>query len=127
MTVSKRRFQKFFVLIIGGLMFVSSSATSLIGLVKSQSSKPQPLPTKVSAADNLKEEAKNYELVLKKEPDNSNALQGLVKTRLQLNNIDGAKQPLKKLIALKPNNKSYKDLMEKLKSHNGKSSSSTSN
>jgi predicted Zn-dependent protease len=124
MSGSQRRFQKIFVMTVSGLMFVSTSATSLIGLVRSQSPKPESMPTQVSVKDTLKEEAKNYELVLKKEPNNRNALNGLVQTHLKLNDFDSAKQPLQKLITLEPQNKLHRELMANIQKKTSKPSTS---
>lgn len=121
---SQRRFQKIFVMTVSGLMFVSTSATSLIGLVSSQSPKSESMPIQVSVKDTLKEEAKNYELVLKKEPNNRNALNGLVQTYLKLNDFDSAKKPLQKLIALEPQNKLHRELMANIQKNISKPSTS---
>jgi cytochrome c-type biogenesis protein CcmH/NrfG len=52
----------------------------------------------------LQEQAKNYEAVLQREPDNQLALQGLAEARLLMNDAKGAIAPLEKLIELNPNN-----------------------
>lgn len=47
-------------------------------------------------------EAKEYELVLQREPNNRTALQGLVTARIRQGDLDGAIAPLEKLRALDP-------------------------
>jgi predicted Zn-dependent protease len=59
-----------------------------------------------------KERAQAYEQVLKREPNNQAALQGLVDSRLKMNDLKGAIAPMEKLVKLYPNQKEYKALLE---------------
>lgn len=59
----------------------------------------------------LKEQEEGYEIVLKQEPNNQVALEGLVEVSLQMQNAKGAIQPLKKLTQLYPNQPKYKTLL----------------
>jgi len=60
-------------------------------------------------------EEKGYELVLQREPENQMALESLVRTRIKRGDLEGAQEPLKKLIKLNPNNATYKALLVQVK------------
>lgn len=59
----------------------------------------------------LKEQEQEYEIVLKQEPNNQLALEGLVEVRLQMQNAKGAIKSLKKLTQLYLNQPKYKTLL----------------
>lgn len=59
----------------------------------------------------LKEQEQGYKIVLKQEPNNRVALEGLVEVSLQMQNAKGAIAPLKKLTQLYPNQPKYKTLL----------------
>ncbi len=67
----------------------------------------------------LKAEEHEYEVVLKQEPENQIALEGLVEMRLQMKDTKGAMKPLQKLIGLYPNHQEYKALLAQLKQEKG--------
>ncbi|MGK7878445.1 MAG: tetratricopeptide repeat protein [Xenococcaceae cyanobacterium] len=63
----------------------------------------------------LETEAKGYELVLEREPDNETALQGLLEARLKQGNIKGAINPLERLAKLHPQQTDYTILLAQAK------------
>ena len=71
----------------------------------------------------LEAEASGYQKVLEREPDNSTALNGLLKIRLQEKDIQGAISPLEKLANLNPEQTEYANLLaqakEQLKDYEG--------
>jgi tetratricopeptide (TPR) repeat protein len=63
----------------------------------------------------LEGEAKGYQTVLEREPDNINALKGLLTVRLKQGNLQEAIAPLEKLAKLKPNETDYTILLAQAK------------
>ena len=64
--------------------------------------------------EELRELEANLLLVLDREPNNPNALQNLVRVRLELGDLPGAIDPLDKLITLFPEDEVLVDLKEQL-------------
>jgi len=70
-------------------------------------------PTDMQAE--LEARARGYELVLEREPDNQTAIQGLVDTRIQMGDLQGAVEPLEKLAELNPEVPEYRVLLGQTK------------
>ena len=74
----------------------------------------------------LDAEASGYQKVLDREPDNSTALNGLLKIKLQQKDIEGAIAPLEKLANLNPEQTEYTNLLaqakEQIKDYEGAAS-----
>ncbi len=87
----------------------------------STANNPAPGATATPAAQKaeLEAQAKGYELVLQREPDNQTALKGLLQTRLQMNDIKGAIAPLEKLSQANPNETMYATLLAQAKQQTG--------
>ena len=99
----------------------------IFGAVQAVSSglnQAQEIPPTVAAAEpssvslpksEMQAQAREYEIVLKSEPNNQIALEGLVQVRLQMQDRKAAVQPLEKLVKLNPNKQEYKTLLAQLK------------
>lgn len=105
--------------ILFGLAFLGSSAFfmlgSLFGSDRNSSSSSSPTQNIPSAQEQLLLQARGYEKVLAREPDNLTALSGLVRTRLDMQDLEGAIIPLEKLIAINPQREELTILLERIK------------
>jgi cytochrome c-type biogenesis protein CcmH/NrfG len=107
----------------GSIIFGAVSAVSR-GLNQSQEIPPavasvDPSPVSLPKSE-MQAQAREYEIVLKSEPDNQVALEGLVQVRLQMQDRQGAIQPLEKLVKLNPKKQEYKALLAQVKEEVGK-------
>lgn len=106
------------VLIIASCVaFLGTLILSAVELFKSPSPSVNNTATNpdTSPISELQKKAEGYETVLKREPDNPLALQGLVETRLQMNDLQGAIAPMEKLVKMYPNQKELKTLLDTIK------------
>jgi tetratricopeptide (TPR) repeat protein len=78
----------------------------------------QPLDPASMQAE-LESQARGYELVLEREPENQTALEGLVDTRIQMGDIEGVVEPLQKLVELNPDVTDYAVLLAQTKQQIG--------
>ena len=104
-------------IIISGMAFAGTSVFSMAGLFTSAFKEPRDDTTTAAASKDSQLEAqeRGYELVLQREPENQVALQGLVQARLQKKDLQGAIEPMEKLVKLNPNNPQYKALLTGIK------------
>jgi cytochrome c-type biogenesis protein CcmH/NrfG len=111
-----------FLIILSGIAFAGSTLLGIGSLYINAFQEPKDTaPTATTSQDpQLKAQVQGYELVLQREPDNQLALQGLVQARLQMNNLQGAVEPLEKLIKLNPDRADYKALLAQIKQQVGK-------
>jgi tetratricopeptide (TPR) repeat protein len=112
------------VMAIGVLAFVGFSVILPFSGAFQQSQKPagsanpSPSPSGSPTAD-LEAQAKGYELVLQREPDNQTALRGLVETRIQQGKLEELLNPLQKLADLNPDQPDYTVLLAQTKQRLG--------
>ena len=126
--MSKRRIER----IAAVISIVSFGGSMIFGAVQAISSgldQAQEIPPTIASAEpssaslprsEMQAQAREYEIVLKSEPDNQIALEGLVQVRLQMQERKGAIQPLEKLVKLNPSKQEYKTLLAQVKQELGK-------
>lgn len=122
MSNKRNRWLSILVMSIGLLAFVGFSVVLPFSGAFQQSQKasapPSPSPNQSPTAD-LEAQAKGYEMVLQREPDNQTALRGLVETRIQQGKLDTLVEPLQKLADLNPDQPDYTVLLAQTKQRMG--------
>ncbi|WP_448561820.1 tetratricopeptide repeat protein [Trichothermofontia sp.] len=111
------------VMILGLIAFLGFSVIPFIGVFQGNARQAETAATAQAKAEaqtsELEAQARGYELVLQREPDNLTALRGLLEIRLQLQNIEGAIAPLEKLAKLQPEEPRYGVLLAQAKQYTG--------
>ncbi len=113
------------VMVLALLAFVGFSLIPLLGVVFTENSPSteatSPATPVISAQKQaeLEAQAKGYELVVQREPQNTTALRGLLETRLKLGDIPGAIEPLDQLVKLSPEQTEYAVLLAQAKQQMG--------
>ncbi|MBE9138295.1 tetratricopeptide repeat protein [Nodosilinea sp. LEGE 07088] len=119
MTANRNRWLVGTVLILALGAFLSLSLLPILGGTGNRHSGDTADATAPADPDSIQAEleaqARGYELVLEREPDNQTALQGLVDARIQLDDIEGVVGPLEKLVELNPAVPDYAVLLAQTK------------
>ncbi|GAB4375008.1 MAG: tetratricopeptide repeat protein [Elainellaceae cyanobacterium] len=98
------------------LAFVGISVLPLLGAFQNN---PQVSATPSSFQERLETEAKGYELVLEREPDNQAALRGLLEVRVQQGNLEAVLPILERLAEQNPDQPDYTVLLAQTKQRLG--------
>lgn len=115
MTLKRRMFT--IVAGLGFLAFMGTQVQNMIiqGMQASQQQEQQARQGNQQQLEQLQVKEKGYEAVLEREPKNENALKGLVQTRLDMKDYEGAIPPLEKLVKLNPEQEKYQELLKRIK------------
>ncbi len=121
--MSKRRLERIAIL-VSIVSFFGSTGFGAARMVTSAEHQPPVNHTATAASQPTQEQLQNsellqqergYRVVLKQEPNNQVALEGLVAVRLQMNNSKGAVGPLEELVKLNPEKQEYITLLAQVK------------
>jgi predicted Zn-dependent protease len=115
MTMKKR-----IITIIMGVGFLGFMGTQIQGMIvegrqTSQQHEQQAGQVRQQQLEELEAREEGYEKVLEREPNNQNALEGLVQTRINMKDYEAAVPPLEKLVELKPEREDYQEVLAQLK------------
>jgi Tetratricopeptide repeat len=115
--VKKKPLSQKIIVLFSVISFGGSTIFSIGGMFVKGFQKPEIATSQetTSITDQLKVQESGYQKVLEREPNNPVALQGLAEIRLQMNNPNGAVEPLEKLSKLNPQDESLKTLLTKVK------------
>ena len=101
-------------IIISGLAFLLFSGSAVIRMIlnpQTPSTNTQTSQVNDSPEERLKQQAKGYEIVLEKEPNNRFALENLVQVNLQLGNLQAALPLIERLVENYPENERYQEAL----------------
>lgn len=107
--------KKRIVMIVSIISFIGSTVFAIVPVVQRAIQNPPIVSTSISTESDLQEQAKGYELVLQREPNNQVALEKLSLLRLQLKDVNGAIKLLEKLVKLHPDREDYKVILEDMR------------
>ncbi|MDB9316115.1 MULTISPECIES: tetratricopeptide repeat protein [Cyanophyceae] len=112
----KTQRKKKIISIISLIGFGGSILFGAFGTIQRAIQTPQPQPAAtIPVESSLQEQARGYELVLQREPENQVALEKLSLLRIQLEDLPGAMEPLEKLTSLHPERQDYQVMLENVK------------
>jgi cytochrome c-type biogenesis protein CcmH/NrfG len=100
---------------ISAIAFLGSAGFGFIRMLTNPAQSTQVSTQAEDLTQQLQAQARGYEMVLQREPENQIALQGLVEIRLQMKDFEGTIEPLKTLIRLNPEQEQYKTLLATVK------------
>lgn len=109
-----RKLLNILLLVVGAATFLGFSFGPLF-----QALGPSESPEASLVTEQLQAQADGYRAVLEREPDNPIALRGLIDTQLQLNEPQGAIEPLKKLVQLEPENRQLRAFLAQIQQDTG--------
>ncbi len=109
----KRKRLQNIVTVVSIVSFFGSTGFAVVGGLQ-QANQTSNQPT-ASVESVLQQQARGFELVLQREPENRVALEGLANVRLEMKDALGAIALVEKLVKLHPQDLEYKAQLEQLK------------
>ena len=100
---------------ISAIAFLGSTGFSLMRMLANPAQSTQVSTQAEDLTQQLQAQARGYEMVLQREPENQIALQGLVEIRLQMKDFEGTIEPLETLVRLSSEKEQYKTLLATIK------------
>lgn len=103
------------VLFVASLAFLGLMFLPVVGALQGgsrvSSASPSPVASPAGQEEEMAAQARGYELVLEREPDNQTALRGLLEIRIRQGNVEGAIAPLTRLSELNPEQTDFQVLL----------------
>jgi cytochrome c-type biogenesis protein CcmH/NrfG len=115
MILNKTKTKQLFI-ILSITFFVGSTA---LGMLKTLGNTAAPQPSAIDQnveKEALQAQVQGYETVLKREPENQTALEGLANVRMELQDFKGAIAPLTQLVKRYPDRADYAKQLAEAKS-----------
>ena len=106
----KKRILRIFTL-ISAIAFLGSAGFNVFRMLTNPARSTQVSTQAEDLTQQLQAQARGYEMVLQREPENQIALQGLVEIRLQMKHFERTIEPLKTLVRLNPQQEQYETLL----------------
>ena len=103
------------VTLISAIGFLGSAGFGFIRMLTSPAQSIQISTEAEDLTQQLEAQARGYEMVLQREPENQIALQGLVEIRLQMEDFERIVEPLETLVMLNPEQEQYETLLATIK------------
>ena len=103
------------VTLISAVAFLGSAGFNVIRMLTHLAQSTQVATQAEDLTQQLQAQARGYEMVLQREPENQIALQGLVEIRLQMKDFERIVEPLEKLVRLNPQEEQYETLLATIK------------
>lgn len=110
----KKRIIRIFTL-ISAIAFLGSTGFNIVRMMTNPAQSTQVSTQPEDLTQQLQAQARGYELVLQREPENQIALQGLVEIRLQMKHFERTIEPLETLVRLNPQQEEYQTLLATIK------------
>lgn len=113
---SDRKSSQRILIFIFGTAFIASSVLGVLSMFnQTPPDTPQTQNNESAIVTQLTQQQQGFESVLKREPNNQTALEGLTDIKLQLKDYKGAIPYLEKLVKLNPGKPTYKALLDRVK------------
>jgi len=125
----KKKFWQKTIMFIGAGSFLATALIPIVGGIAGSFNQSDtdnaPVTEQAVLLEQLQQREAGFEEVLAREPDNPNALQGLIRARLELGDLAGAIAPLDQLIELFPEDQVLKDLRAQIEENLARQGGST--